>query len=195
MFLIKQNIKWWDDWLVISQHIIFFISNVFVNRITRVLWNKSFFFSIRAGFTMIAVIPIFKLQSYCDTSYSRGVVNQIWILKKSNDLLENIKHMSLSSCRLSHLIPFGKVEVISSKILRSPLWLGWRLWNICVTNDHGYVSLESTPLSVPHSRFITGFETRLTRPVPPVKQELATLPEHQSSPQVLVGCVLLDLQF
>ena len=36
---------------------------------------------------------------------------------------------------------FGKVEVISSKTLRSPPWLGWPLWNICVTNDHGYVPL------------------------------------------------------
>ena len=28
------------------------------------------------------------LQSYCDTSYSRGGVNQMWILKNSKDLLE-----------------------------------------------------------------------------------------------------------
>ena len=38
-------------------------------------------------------------------------------------------------------VPFGKVEVITSEILRSPPWFGWPLWNICVTNDHGYVPL------------------------------------------------------
>ena len=39
------------------------------------------------------------LQSYCDTSFSRGGVNQMWILKNSKDLLEYIKSRSLSSCK------------------------------------------------------------------------------------------------
>jgi len=38
------------------------------------------------------------LQGYCDTSYSRGGVNQIWILKNSKYLLEYIQSRSLSSC-------------------------------------------------------------------------------------------------
>ena len=37
------------------------------------------------------------LQSYCDTSYLRGGVNQMWILKNSKDLLENLLSRSLSS--------------------------------------------------------------------------------------------------
>jgi hypothetical protein len=49
------------------------------------------------------------------------------------------------------------------------------LWNICVTNDHGYV---------PHSWLITGLVTRLTRRVPLVQQKLLTLPMHMSSPPV-----------
>jgi hypothetical protein len=61
------------------------------------------------------------------------------------------------------------------------------LWNICVTNDHGYVPLViNTSRSFPHSRLITGFVTRLTRRVPLVEQELLTLPEHLSSPPVLI---------
>ena len=49
-------------------------------------------------------------------------------------------------------------------------WL--TLWNIHVTNDHRYVPLVvSTSRSFPHSRLITGFETRLTRRVPLVEQE------------------------
>ena len=86
------------------------------------------------------------------------------------------------------MVPFGKVEVMTSKILRSPPWLGWPLWNICVTNDHGYVPLVvSTSRSFSHSRLITGFVTRLTRRVPLVKQELLTLPEHLSSIPVFSG--------
>jgi hypothetical protein len=38
------------------------------------------------------------LQIYCDTSYSRGGVNQMWILKNSKDLLDYIRSSSLSSC-------------------------------------------------------------------------------------------------
>jgi hypothetical protein len=38
------------------------------------------------------------LQSYCDTSYLRGGVNQMSILKNSKDLLEYIQSRSLSSC-------------------------------------------------------------------------------------------------
>ena len=83
---------------------------------------------------------------------------------------------------------FGKVEVITSKILRSPPWLGWPLWNICVTNDHGYVPLVvNTSRSFSHSWLITGFVTRLIQLVPLVEQELLTLPEHLNSPPVFSG--------
>jgi hypothetical protein len=45
------------------------------------------------------IISVVKtlLQSYCDTSYSRGGVNQMWILKNSKDMLEYIQCRSLSS--------------------------------------------------------------------------------------------------
>ena len=56
-------------------------------------------------------------------------------------------------------------------------WLGWPLWNICVTNDHGYVPLfVNTSRFFPHSWLITGFVTRLTRRVSLMEQELLTLP-------------------
>ena len=65
-------------------------------------------------------------------------------------------------------------------------WL--TLWNICVTNDHGYVPLIiNTSRSFPHSRLITGCVTRLTRRVPPVEQELLISSEHLSSPPVFSG--------
>ena len=84
-------------------------------------------------------------------------------------------------------VPLSKVEVIT--ILRSLPWLGWQLWNICVTNDHGYVPLVvSSFRSFPHSRLITRFVTRLTRRVPLVEEELLlTLPEHLSLPPDFSG--------
>jgi hypothetical protein len=70
----------------------------------------------------------------------------------------------------------------------SPPWLGWPLCHICVTNDHRCVSLVvNSSRSFPHSWPITGFETRLTRRVPLVEQELLILPEHLSSPPVFSG--------
>ena len=48
---------------------------------------------------------------------------------------------------------------------------------------------------LPHSWYITGFLTSVTRRVPYVEQELLTLPDHLNSSIVLVGFVLLDLWF
>jgi hypothetical protein len=65
-------------------------------------------------------------------------------------------------------------------------WL--TLWNICVTNDHGYVPLVvNTSRCFPRSWLITGSVTRLRRQVWLVKQELLTLPNHLSSPPVFSG--------
>jgi hypothetical protein len=49
------------------------------------------------------------LQSYCDTSYSRDGVNQMWILKKSKDLLECIQSRSLSSCNSIKTFDFSNL--------------------------------------------------------------------------------------
>ena len=47
------------------------------------------------------------LQIYCDTSYSTGGVNQLWILKKPKDMLEYIQSRSLSSCNRIKTIDFS----------------------------------------------------------------------------------------
>ena len=56
--------------------------------------------------------------------------------------------------------------------LKSSLRKFYGIYNICVTNDQGYVPLVNTSRSFPHSWLITGFVTRLTRLVPQVEQEL-----------------------
>jgi hypothetical protein len=69
------------------------------------------------------------------------------------------------------LLNQGLLLVKLKSSLRSPPWLGWPLWNICVTNDHGYVPLVvNTSRSFPQSRLITGFVTRLIRWVPLVSR-------------------------
>jgi hypothetical protein len=73
-------------------------------------------------------------------------------------------------------------------VLRSPPWLGWPLWNICVTNEHEYAPLVvNSCRSFPHLWLITGFVTRLTRRVPLVEQELLTLPGYLSLPSTFCG--------
>jgi hypothetical protein len=80
------------------------------------------------------------------------------------------------------------VEIIASKVVRSPPWLCWPLRNICITNDHGYVPLDvSTSRSFPRWRLITVFVTGVTRQVPLVVQELIILPEHLGSTLVFSG--------
>ena len=76
-------------------------------------------------------------------------------------------------------------QLVKLKSALSESCLGWSLWNICVTNDHGYVPLVvSTSRSFPHSWLITGFVAILTRRMPLVEHELLTLPENMSSPPV-----------
>jgi len=43
MFLVKQNIQWWDEWLVISQIFIYVITSISISRITRALCNGKLF--------------------------------------------------------------------------------------------------------------------------------------------------------
>jgi hypothetical protein len=137
----------------------------------------------------------FKLFRICFQYFS--VHNWLKLLLRQYSLFQNNCIPSLISVKV--LIIFknnyylGKVEALV--VLYGFLWsfdiqyVGWRFWNTCVTNYHGYVPLVNTSLSFPHSRFITWFVTRLTRRVSLVEQELPTLPEHLSSLPVLVGFV------
>jgi hypothetical protein len=59
---------------------------------------------------------------------------------------------------------------------------------------HKYVRfVVNTIRSFLYSRVITGFVTRVTRGLLHVERVVSTLPEHLSSPPVLVMFMLLDL--
>jgi hypothetical protein len=73
--------------------------------------------------------------------------------------------------KITKSLYIGKQSGIQFTIFIKVLRLS--LWNICVTNDHGYILLVvSTSQSFPHSWLITRFVTILTRRVPLVEQEL-----------------------
>jgi hypothetical protein len=84
------------------------------------------------------------LQSYCDTSYSRGGVNHMWILiKTSIDLLEYIHSRSLSSCNIIKTLDFS---TICTTIPHSRLKVRLReLAQLCFIENNGqhrYLVLE-----------------------------------------------------
>ena len=53
------------------------------------------------------------LQSYCETAYSRGGVNQMWILKNSKDISEYIQSNPLSSCNSIKTFDFSTLYTSS----------------------------------------------------------------------------------
>jgi hypothetical protein len=94
-----------------------------------------------------------RVGSFCSTHRVNLVTNPVISREWGKD-----QKVLTTSGTYEPLVPFGKVEVITSNMFRSPPWLGWPIWNICVTNDHGYVPLVvNTFWSFPHSRLITGY--------------------------------------
>jgi hypothetical protein len=113
----RRNIRKRKSWTIIG---LFYISLEFQPKIKNWIYHHSTGFlnytkcSFKqhyiAGSAKCSTKPLSRLltrilsavktgfQSYCDTSYSRGGVNQMWILKNSKDLLEYMQSRSLSSC-------------------------------------------------------------------------------------------------
>jgi hypothetical protein len=85
---------------------------------TNIVRNKCSTKSLSKLLTCILLTVKPGLQSYCDTSYSRGGVNQMWILKNSKDLLEYIQSRSLSSCNSIKTFDFSTLytNILHSKL-------------------------------------------------------------------------------
>ena len=106
---------------------------------------------------------------------------------KTIDLGLDLLSRVVSICICYTFLP-AHFPVITSEGLRSPSWLGWPLGNISVTYYHGYVSLVvSNSQSSPHSWFIPGFVTRLTRRMQLMERELLTLSDYLSTPPIFSG--------
>ena len=75
------------------------------------------------------------IQKYSETVYSRSGVNQMWILKKSKDLLENLKSQSLKYCSNINTFDFSSLyTTIPYSKLKSRLK---ELDNLCFFNKKG----------------------------------------------------------
>ena len=92
------------------------------------------------------------LQSYCDTSYSRGGVNQKWILKNSKYLLEYIQSRSLSSCNSINTFDFSTLyTTIPHSKLKDRLW---ELVQLCFIKKNGQRRYKYLVLGRDRSYFV-----------------------------------------
>jgi hypothetical protein len=81
------------------------------------------------------------LQSYGDTSYSRGGVNQMWILKNSKDLLEYVQSRSLSSCNIINTFDFSTLyTTIPHSKLKDTLR---ELAQLCFIKNNGHTDTNT----------------------------------------------------
>ena len=98
----------------------------------------------------------------CDFIYLYKIVVHIYIKSLLNyhcclryqDFLD--RWLLLTRKLLNHGLLLVKLKSTLQQVL--PPWLCWPLWNICVTNDHGFALLVSISRSFPHSWLITGLE-------------------------------------
>jgi hypothetical protein len=87
---------------------------------------------------MISIFPLWSFHLYVATFQQHWHMEYIsfrWydipelLVPIRISLIEDAANKQATETR----VPFGKVEVITSKMLRLPPWRGWPLWNICVT--------------------------------------------------------------
>jgi hypothetical protein len=148
---------------------------------------------------MVDKLPHRKLQIKQHELHWKQNFKQIWFSRRVSNSCSSWRHTCNILILIFVLIPvetYFETPISWQKLLNQGFllvklkstWLGWPLWNICVTNDHVYVPpVVNTSRYFPHSRLIIGFVTRLTRRVPLVEHELLTLPEHLRSPPVFSG--------
>jgi hypothetical protein len=87
---------------------------------------------------MISIFPLWSFHLYVATfqqDWHMEYISVRWydipdlVAPIRMSLIEDSANKEATETR----VPFGKVEVITSKMLRLPPWRGWALWNICVT--------------------------------------------------------------
>jgi hypothetical protein len=93
---------------------------------------------------MISIFPLWTLQLYVATFQQHLHMEYISLSWYAIPELVVPIRVAANKEATESRIPLGKVEVITSKSLRWPPWLGWPLWNISGRNDHGYAPLVET---------------------------------------------------
>ena len=108
----------------------------------------------------------------------------------------HMEYISISWSDIPELVVSIRISLIEGCCLQEkvlvivPQWLGWPLWNICVTNDNGYVPIVvSTPRSFSRSWLIAGFLAGVN------PERCFPFRSAWVQPRFLAGFVLLDLRF
>jgi hypothetical protein len=144
---------------------------------------KSFFDRVK-----LAIKPISNNWDVINTLFSRRRSDCTSVSTSQSLLLRRdpkaTKMFSCIECLWSTPHYIFTLDQMDSEILRPPTHLPQNedidLSRICST-------CRKTPRSVPHSWLITRFVTTATRRLPPVEQELLTIPEYLRSPSVFNG--------
>jgi hypothetical protein len=95
------------------------------------------------------------LQNYCDTSYSKGGVNQMWILKNSEDQLEyiqSIQYRSLSSCNSINTFDFSTLYITIPHSKRKDTLR--ELIQLCFIKNNGQCRYKCLALGRDRSYFV-----------------------------------------
>ena len=92
------------------------------------------------------------LQKYCDTAYSRNGVNQMWILKNSKELIENLKSRSFSTVTSIKTFDFSTLytTIPHSKLKKRLKDLIFR----CFFRNNGKRRYKYLVLGYPHAYFV-----------------------------------------
>jgi hypothetical protein len=94
--------------------------------------------------TNILTVVKEKLQTYCATTYARSGVNQMWILKNSKKLLENLQAQNFSPMKsiktydfstLYTTIPHDKLKSRLLDIIDNPFFNKLGTGNIFISRD------------------------------------------------------------
>jgi hypothetical protein len=149
---------------------------------------------------MISIFPLWTFHLYVATFQQHLHMEYIslrWYEQNWNHLF----------CRKVSFLadPHSRIGVVGQGMKQTYLYLWYSscqrlldypLWNICVTNDHGYVPLVvNTSRSFPHSRLIIGFVNRLTRRVPLGEQELLPFRSTWVKINTLMSCNICGRHF
>ena len=71
---------------------------------------------------------------------------------KQNEVMTNTSYVQSEDLRFQYKSPDNYKPVRSCSVQFLVILVAWPLWNICVTNDHGYVPpVVNTSRSFPHS--------------------------------------------
>ena len=106
----------------------------FVRRRISEGWIRTILYDKRVDFNFLIVnFPYIRSNIPATPAYGVYISQLIWYSRACGSYQEFIDWgLLLTRKQLNQeRVPLGSVEVITSKVLRSPPWFGWPVWNMC----------------------------------------------------------------